>query len=77
MDEAMLVICEGQWTQVAGAPSCDGVLTSVSVNELPVSWLPALTYGEANTILAAIAALWALVWVYRQLGAFINDQKPD
>lgn len=73
----MVVICEGQWTQVAGAPSCDGVLTSVSVYELPISWLPALTYSEANQILAAIAGLFAVVWIYKQIGAFINDQKPD
>lgn len=59
-----LVACDGTWQQATtGEVLCQGTLQIV-VGGGPFG-LPPITYAEANMLLGAIAALWAVVWGLR------------
>tara|TARA_A100001391_G_scaffold189040_3_gene160137 strand:- start:1503 stop:1712 length:210 start_codon:yes stop_codon:yes gene_type:complete len=65
-----MIVCSGQWQQAQdGAVYCLGTLEMASVGPFG---LPALTYGEANAILGAVALLFASVWGVRVLARVIR-----
>ncbi len=65
------IACDGSWQHRSGslqdgAVICDGTIQIVD-GVGGSSMLPPLTYSEANTILAAVLGLWALVFGLRQI----------
>ncbi|MFT0140794.1 hypothetical protein ACEK07_46640 [Alcanivoracaceae bacterium MT1] len=69
-----MIVCSGQWQQAQdGAVYCLGTLEMASVGPFG---LPALTYGEANAILGAVAVLYATVWGVRVIARMLLTIVP-
>lgn len=61
-----LLACDGNWQQgYDGQVFCYGTLEEVSANSL--TSLPPLTYEDADMLLALIGAVYASIWVFRQI----------
>lgn len=61
-----LLACDGNWQQGSnGAVFCYGTLEEVTAGSL--SSFPPMTYEDANMLLAAIGAVYASIWIFRQV----------
>lgn len=60
--------CEGIWLLNAdGSTSCDGQLTTYTVQEMRDFLVPTLTWEQKAELTGAIVALWTCFWVGKKL----------
>ena len=54
--------CDGVWSVVAGAISCDGLLVTITSEEIASEINPALTIEESQALIDATLILFAMVF---------------
>lgn len=59
-----VVSCDSAWIDTGSGFTCPTVASIVDAADFA---LPSLTYTDANTIIAAVIASWALAYVFRYL----------
>lgn len=54
--------CDGSWSVVSGSISCDGLLVTITSEEIAAEINPALTIEESQQLIDATLILFALVF---------------